>query len=181
MISLDSMITRKLLNYYFLNSQESLFVNEISRKLNLDKRNLVKKLKELEDEGILESRVQGNQKLYSINKKYPLYDEYKRIVFKTIGIESKLRDLLSNIKGVEKVYLYGSYAKDEMEMHSDIDLLVIGDHKIVLLQRQINKLQKEINREINVVNMDIKEFKNRKKGEDPFLETVLKKKHIEVI
>ncbi len=40
MISLKSKITRKLLNYFFLNPKESLYVNELSRNLALDKRNL---------------------------------------------------------------------------------------------------------------------------------------------
>jgi predicted transcriptional regulator with HTH domain len=49
MISLRSEITKKLLNYFFLNPKESLYVNELSRNLALDKRNLVKKIKELGD------------------------------------------------------------------------------------------------------------------------------------
>ena len=56
MISLRSEITKKLLNYFFINPQESLYVNELSSKLQLDKRNLVKKLKELEEVGILKSQ-----------------------------------------------------------------------------------------------------------------------------
>ena len=181
MISLRSTVTKKLLNYFLLNPEESLFINEISRKLDLDKRNLVKKLQELEREGILKSRVRGNQKFYSINKDYPLYNEYKKIIFKTIGIENRLRDILKGVDGIEKVYLYGSYASDKMAAHSDIDLLVIGSHKILSLQKQISRLQKEIDREINVVNMDKKEFKKRKKENDPFLKTIFKGKHIEVI
>ncbi|MFH1845993.1 MAG: nucleotidyltransferase domain-containing protein [Candidatus Omnitrophota bacterium] len=176
-----SKITKKLLNYFFLNPQERLFVNELSRKLIVDKRNLVRKLKELEKEGLLKSRKQGNQKIYSINKEYPLYNEYKKIVFKTIGIENKLKDILKNIRGIEKVYLYGSYVKDEMDVHSDIDLLIVGEHKILVVQKEINKLQKEIDREINIVNMDKKEFEDRKKKKDPFINTVFKEKYIEVI
>lgn len=98
MISMRSKITKQLLNYFFLNPEESLFVNEISRKLCLDKRNLVKKLKELQEEGILKSETRGNQKIYSINKEYPLYNEYKQIIFKTIGIEKEL----SNIVNMDK-------------------------------------------------------------------------------
>jgi len=176
-----SKVTKKLLNYFFLHPEDNLFVNEISRKLDIDKRNLVKKLKELEEEGILTSEARGNQKLYSMNSSYPLHNEYRKIVFKTIGIENRLRDLLKTVEGVKKVYLFGSYAKDELDAHSDIDLLVIGEHKIVKLQKQITLLQKEIDREINVVNMDNKEFKNRKKRKDVFLETVFRKKYIEVI
>lgn len=181
MISMRSRITKELLNYYFLNPEDSLFVNEISRKLDLDKRNLVKKLKELEEEGILKSEIRGNQKMYSINKAYPLYNEYKQIIFKTIGIENKLRNVLKQIAGIEKVYLFGSYAKNEMDTHSDIDLLVVGEHKVMSLQKQITKLQKEINREINVVNMDKKEFQNRKKRKDAFLKNVFQEEYIEVI
>ncbi|MFH1665661.1 MAG: nucleotidyltransferase domain-containing protein [Candidatus Omnitrophota bacterium] len=181
MISMRSKITKVLLNYFFLNPGESLFVNEIARKLDLDKRNLVKKLKEFEEEGILASETRGNQKIYSINRLYPLYEEYRKIVFKTIGIENKLKTMVKQVKGIEKVYLFGSYAKDAMDTHSDIDLLVVGDHKIMALQKEISKLQKETGREINVVNMDKKEFENRKKKNDPFIETVFKEKHIEVI
>ena len=181
MISMKSKITKVLLNYFFLNPEESLFVNEIARKLDMDKRNLVKKLKELEEEGILLSETRGNQKIYSINRSYPLYEEYRKIVFKTIGIEIKLKSMLKQVKGIEKVYLFGSYAKDAMETHSDVDLLVVGDHKIMELQKELSKLQKEIGREINVVNMDKKEFRKRKKEKDPFIEAVFEEKNIEVI
>ena len=72
MISLISKITRELLNYFFVNPHEGLYVNELAIKLMLDKRNLVKKLRELEKEGILKSQKRGNLKLYSININFPL-------------------------------------------------------------------------------------------------------------
>ena len=80
MISLKSAITFKILSYFFLHPQESLYINELGRKFHLDKRNLVKKLRELEQEGILQCRVIGNVKLYSINPEYPLYNEYNKII-----------------------------------------------------------------------------------------------------
>jgi len=75
MIPLRSEITRKLLDYFFINPHENLYVNELTRKLNLDKRNLVKKIRQLENEGILKSQSRGNLKLYSINTDYSLYKE----------------------------------------------------------------------------------------------------------
>jgi len=180
MISLKSKVTGKVLNYFFLNSGSSLYVNELSEKLSLDKRNLVKKLKELENEGLLKSESRGNLKLYSGNEKYPLYNEYKRIILKTLGFEKKLTDLLKDLKDIKTVYIYGSYAEDRLSVHSDIDLLVVGNHKIVSLQKKINSLQKEIDREINIVNMDESDFNKRKKTGDPFLMGILKNKHIEI-
>lgn len=181
MISLRSEITKKLLNYFFINPQESLYVNELSRKLNLDKRNLVKKLKELEKDGILKSQIRRNLKLYSINKSYPLYKEYKNIILKTTGLEDKLKKVMKEIAGIVEVYIYGSYAKNKMDAYSDIDLLIIGSHKIVLLQRKLNKLQKDTDREINSVSMDENEFKKRLKNKDPFISEVLRRKHIKII
>ena len=180
MISLRSEITKRLLNYFFINPHESLYINEISRNLQLDKRNLVKKLKEQEKEGGLNDNKRGNLKLYSINKAYPLYNEYKKIIMKTVGFEEKLREILREAKGIKEAYVYGSYASNKMDVNSDIDLLVIGKHDIILLQRSLNKLQKEINRSINAVNMDEKEFKKRLKDEDPFVKGVLGQKHIRI-
>jgi predicted transcriptional regulator len=84
MISLKSEITKKILNYFYINPDDGLYVNELSRTLNLDKRNLVKKLKELEAEGILKSEIRGNLKIYSANKRFPFYKEYKKIVLAMI-------------------------------------------------------------------------------------------------
>src|SRR3989304_8201383 len=109
MISLKSKVTRKLLHYFFINPDNSIYVNELSRKLQLDKRNLVKKLKELEKEGILANERRANLKLYLINKKYPLYNEYKKIIAKTTGLEAILKNILVNVKGTKQAYIYGSY------------------------------------------------------------------------
>jgi len=181
MISLRSEITKQLLNYFFLNPHESLYVNELERKLKLDKRNLVKKMRELENEGLLKSQIRGNLKLYSINKDYPLYKEYNKIILKTVGFEDRLKKILEGIEGIKEAYLYGSYAQNSMDVHSDIDLLVIGNQDILTLQRKLNKLQKEIDREINTVNMDERELKKRVKNKDPFISEIFKNKHIKVI
>jgi len=181
MISLKSKVTKALLNYFFLNPQENFYINELTKKLRLDKRNLVKKMHELEKEGILSSRRRGNLKLYSINKGYSLYEEYKKIVLKTIGFEQEVRNIIRNTPGIKEAYIYGSYAKENMDANSDIDLLVIGSHRIIVLQRMLNKLQKEIDREINAVNMDEKEFEKRKKQKEPFITGIFQNKYIKLI
>jgi len=181
MISLGSKITNKLLNYFFINPHESLYINEMSKKLGLDKRNLVKKLKELEKEGILKGQKRGNLKLYSINEYYPLYNEYRKIILKTTGFEHELKKVIKEINGIKEAYIYGSYAKNKMDVHSDIDLLFVGSHNIIMLQRKLNALQREIDREINSVNIDEHELKKRIKNRDPFVLGILKNEHIKII
>jgi predicted nucleotidyltransferase len=181
MISLKSKITSNILNYFFLNPNSSLYVNELCDKFGLDKRNLVKKLKQLEKEGIIKSESRGNLKLYSGNERYPLYNEYKKIILKTIGLEKKLSNLLKDVKGIKKAYIYGSYAEDKFNVDSDIDVLIVGSHKIMTVQKELSKLQKETDREINAVSMEESDFGQRKKNNDPFISGIMKRKHIEIV
>ena len=181
MINTNSAIARILLNYLFLNTAEELYTNQIVSKFGLDKRNLVKKIKELEKEGIIKSREMGNIRLFSINKDYPLYKEYKTIILKSSGIETELKELLKKQKKVSEAYIFGSYATDKMGEHSDIDVLVVGGHSIYNLQKEVDKLQKLYGREINIVNMDEKDYNNKKKKNDPFVNKILKGKHIKII
>ncbi len=181
MISLKSQVTRKVLGFFVLNPQETLYVNELSRKLALDKRNLVKKLHELEKDGILRCEIRGNLRLYGVNPEFPLYQEYRRIVLKTVGVEEQLRKIMTETPGIKEAYIYGSYAQDALSAHSDLDLLVVGDHEIKALQRKINLLQREIGREINSVNISEAEFKKRIGMKDPFIAGVLRGKTIKLV
>ena len=181
MISLRSQITRKILSLFFLNPHETLYVNELSRKLGLDKRNLVKKLHELDHIGILKSERKGNLRLYGINPEFPLYEEYRKIVLKTIGVEEKLKQIMRQTPGVKEAHIYGSYARDAMSAHSDLDLLVVGNHDIKTLQKKIILLQREINREINSVNMSEDEFRKRVDMKDPFLSGIFQDKTVRLV
>jgi len=181
LISIKSKIAQSLLAFYFLHEDEKLYVNELVRRLGVDKRNLVKKLNEFEKEGIFKSEIIGNQKYYSLNKKYSLYKEYKRIILKTIGFEKQLKSVLSELSGIKRAFIYGSYAEDRMDAFSDIDIIVIGDQSTVALQKKIAQLQKLTDREINVISISEYEFNSKIENKDPFIMDILGKKRIEII
>lgn len=181
MIQIQSIITQKLLIYFFINQNEKRYLSELAKILDVDTKNLDTKLKELVKEGLFKSETVGRQKYYSINKEYPLFDEYKKIVDKTIGIEYMLKNSLKKIKGLKNLYIFGSYASNKMNVSSDIDVLAIGSHKILDIQKQILSLQHFLRREINLINFDEKEFNNKIKNQDPFLTNVFKKQIIKVL
>lgn len=180
MISLRSKLTQSVLSYFFLHEKASLYVNEMARLLQLDSGNLTRKLIELELEGILKSNMRGNQKNYSLNSSYRFFHEYKEIIKKSFGLEPTLKKSLKNIAGIQEAYIFGSYAEDQLDLQSDIDLLVIGDHKTLPLHKEIAIIQKKANREINLVNLTPTEFE-KKKRKDPFIKSVMKTKTIKLI
>lgn len=177
MISLRSTITQEVLSFFFAHEEASLYVNELARRLGLDSGNLTRKLIELEKEGLLRSELKGHQKYYSLNPTFPLLNEYKQIVLKTVGLERKLSEALKELPGIKRAFLFGSYAENKMDTFSDIDLMVIGDHSSLELQKRMSELQKKMNRDINVINLTEQEFKNRKKS-DPLIKSVLSKPKI---
>jgi predicted nucleotidyltransferase len=180
MISLRSKNTKAILGYMFLHEDAELYVNEMARKFSLDDGNLSRKLKELEREGILKCRERGHERYYSLNRNYSLLKEYKGIVLKTVGLEQKLRDGLAKISGIEQAFIFGSYAGGTMDAASDVDLLVVGGHDTLALQKAVAATQKEIDREINVISLDSREYTEKLK-KDPFLRSLAKKKKVRIV
>ena len=99
----------------------------------------------------------------------------------TVGFQEQLSSRLKKITGIEEAYIYGSYAQNTMDSHSDIDVLIIGNAGTVVIQKSINKLQKDIDREISVTVMSETDFKRRVKEKNPFVAGILKQKYIKII
>ncbi|MBL7131414.1 MAG: nucleotidyltransferase domain-containing protein [Candidatus Omnitrophica bacterium] len=89
--------------------------------------------------------------------------------------------MVGGIKGLKEAYLFGSYASNKMDSSSDIDLLAIGTHSVLELQRVIAKLQKDTGREFNVTNLSPKEFEAKKKDKGHFINSVFKTKIIRLV
>lgn len=179
MINLRSKISQKILSHFFLQDSTESYVNDLARTLKIETGNLTRNLIILEKEGILNSQWQGKQRYYSLNKEFPLLKEYKTIISKSIGLEHLLKDRLNKVSGIKTALIYGSFAQDKMDEHSDIDLLVVGNHSTVLLQKAVMDIQKTIYREINIVSMSLDEY--QQKSESPFLKSIKDKKSIRII
>ncbi len=169
MISLRSKVAIKLLDYYFLNPDAQHYINELARILELDPKNTERKLKEFEKSGLFRSEFRGRERYFSLARNSSVLKHYRQIFLNTYGIEKRLRDIVSNVKGIKEAYIFGSYASDKMDSSSDVDILAIGSHSVLELQRHIAKLQKDTAREINVINLSPEEFAKKKRCRDPFI------------
>ena len=169
MISLRSKITQKILNLFFLNEKEKFYINELAGKIKEDPANVHKKLIELKKEGVLSDEFSGKERYFFLNTKYPFLKEYKRIILKGFGFEKTLKEKLNKLKGINSVYIFGSYAQNKLSSESDIDVLIVGDFDTLNVQKVILEIQKLTGREINSIELTKKEFEKRKKEKDEFL------------
>ena len=180
MIDFRSKITVKILGYYFINPEKKHYINELAVLLEIDPGNLFRKLKELETEGILISETRGNQKYFSLNKNYPLLKEIKKTYEAKYGIVNLLKDRLVKLKNLKEAYIFGSYVQNSLQQESDIDILLIGNHSSLEAKRLILPLQKNIGRQINIVDLTPKEFRRRKKNQDEFIKNIFSQKIIKI-
>lgn len=168
-----SKLRKELLRLYFTNPEQEYYLRELERLSGFSAANIRRELLKLKKSGLFETRKEGNLVYYSLNKGYPLYDELKNIVFKTIGVEGALREIINMTKGIGVALIYGSFAAGEETGISDIDLLVIGKPDEEILMTKIDELEEKLKREINYTIYSRVEYHNRKRKKNSFIQNIL--------
>lgn len=181
MLDLRSNVRRRLLAYFFTNPGARLHLRDLAARLDVDPANLSKELRRLEGDGLFLSEVTGRQKYFQLNRGYALFHEVRSIISKTIGAIPLIGQALKKIEGIEEAYLYGSFARDQQDAASDIDVLVIGSPKGAALAESMRKLEHQLGREINYTILTRKEFKSRRARKDAFLENLWHNKRVPLI
>ena len=181
MLNLHSKARQRLLGYYFTNPRARHHVRDLAQRLGVDPSNLSKELRRLEREGLFLSEVSGRQKYFRLNRKYPLLAEVRGIVAKTIGVVPLLAQSLETMEGIDQAFLYGSFARNQQDAMSDIDLLVIGAPPGQLLAEVVHKLERQLGREINYTVLTRKEFNARRARKDAFLTGVWQNKRVSLL
>jgi predicted nucleotidyltransferase len=150
-------------------------------RLRIDPSNLSKELGRLEREGLFRSEVSGRQKYFQLNGEYPLFDEVRNIVAKTIGAVPLVTQSLKKIEEMDDAYLYGSFARNQQDAASDIDVPVIGAPREEVLAEAVRKLERQLGRELNYTVLTRREFDSRRARKDAFLENVWHNKRVSLM
>jgi predicted nucleotidyltransferase len=181
MFDLRSKARQRLLAYYFANPTATVHLRDLAERLDIDPANLSKELRRLEIEGLFRSEVSGRQKYFRLNREYPLFAEVRSIVSKTIGAASLIAQSIKKIEGIEEAYLYGSFARNQQDAASDIDVLVIGGPRGEVLAEAMRKIERQLGREVSYTVLTRKELDSRRARKDAFLENVWHNKRVLLI
>ena len=121
----------------------------ISKRLNLSIGSVYETLKVLQVYGLIDSIVVGRATLYE-----PVRNNYLLKHFKIFDNLVKLQELAESLKGLsKKVILFGSCARGEDTLNSDIDLFVLTEDEYIEEVRKII-YNYEIDREIKPIIVD---------------------------
>lgn len=171
----------ELLRLFLTNPEQSFYMQEIGRILGKKPGNFQRTINNMVKEGILTSEYKANARYFKANKNYPLYKEFKSIVFKTVGVAGSLKEVLEKIGNIKLSFIYGSYAKAEESYLSDIDLVIIGKPDEDRLIKELDRFERVLKREINYKVYTLQELNKEIEEKEPFILEILKDKKIMLI
>ena len=158
---LDTLITSKtrikLMLKFFLNSKEESYLRGLEEEFGESSNGIRLELNKFEKAGLLNSRSQGNKKLFRANTKHPLFPDIHSLLLKHIGFDEIVNKVVNNLGDIQKVYLVGKLAHG---INSDIiDLIFVGGsiNKNYLLEL-IEKTEKIIKRNIRYLVFSTQEI-----------------------
>jgi len=163
----------KILRFFFSDIEKKYYLRELERILNLSVGNIRRELLSLEKSGLFKREKMGKQVYYFINKGSPIFEEFKKIVSKTIGVEALIKDALRKIKNIEIAFIYGSFAKGREDSLSDIDLMIIGKPDEDILISKISSTEDQLKREINYSIFSPQDLKRTLEEKEVFLEEIM--------
>jgi predicted nucleotidyltransferase len=151
---LEALITSKtrvkLLLKFFLNSDTTSYLRDLSTEFGESTNAIRLELNHLEKAGLLDAKVQGNKKVYHANRKHPLFDNIRQLLLKHTGIDQIIESVVKDLQGLHSAYMTGSFAcgKD----NPVIDILLVGTHiETTYLLMLIDKAEQLIDRKIRYV------------------------------
>ncbi|MDO8668296.1 MAG: nucleotidyltransferase domain-containing protein [bacterium] len=163
----------ELLSFFFKDPDKEYYLTEIARNLNKEASYFQRHLDGFVKDEILLDERKGNLRFFKLNKNYPLYEDIKKIISKTLGIESKLKELVDALNEIEIAFIFGSIAKNKENTNSDIDLMLIGEVDQDILIDKVRVLENELNREINYHIYRKQEFIKNIKENNSFIINII--------
>jgi len=151
------------------------YIREVEKLLKISPRTAQLILEDLENKGIIESKLKGKIKFYKIkinelSKRYFTFiEQYKSIAFleKNLLVKEVIGKISYFIDGVGIVF--GSYAKGTFNKESDLDIFIAGNYN----KEEVKKISRNFGIEINIKCYPLITFEKNLKN-DILLKEILK-------
>ena len=136
------------------------YIREVHNLLKISPRTAQLILEDLENKGIIESKVKGKIKSYKLkinelSKRYLVFvEQYKSIAFmdKNLIVKEVIEKISQYIDGIGLIF--GSYAKGTSNKESDLDIFIVGNYK----KEEIKKVSRNLGIEISIKYYPLKTF-----------------------
>lgn len=132
-----------------------------------------RELKRLEGAGLVAREQRGRQVEYTANVSHPAFSGLREALIATVALGDRLRRALSGLEGVGLAFIYGSVARGEDAVDSDLDIFVVGDLGLRNVSTRLVPALRDVGREPNIVVFSENELRARVAEKEHFVSTVL--------
>jgi len=181
--TLFSKAQQRVLALFYTHPGQSFHTNDVIRSTHSGTGAIHRELKRLAATGLVTVTRIGNQNHYQANQTNPLYSELRGIVLKTFGLADVLREALKPVASqIHIAFIYGSVAKQEDTVNSDIDLMLLSDNLTYTdLFQLLQHAESQLGRSVNPTFYSLAEWEQKVKNKNNFLIQVLKQPKIFLI
>lgn len=133
-----------------------------------------RQLQRLATAGLVIVSHEGNQKYYMARKDSPVFPELRGLIIKTVGIVEPLRAALQPVaKKIQLAFVYGSVAKGNERVDSDLDLLIVSDSLTYPeAYEALQEVENAIARTVNPTVMTPDEWRKKRNTTDSFAKRI---------
>ena len=174
---------QRVLAFLFGQPERSYFANELIHLTGAGSGAVQRELKRLSESGLITSQMRGNQRHFQANPQSPIFQELTQIVQKTFGLALPIREALAPYQeAIRCAFIFGSIAKKQDTVASDVDLFVISDSlSYADLVNQLLGTEVRLGRSINTTIYTEADVRQRLMDGNAFLSRVLEQPKIWII
>lgn len=181
-VVLFSTYHRRILALLLLHPDQSFYVREIARRVEVSAGSVHRELKRLAESGLLLRQPVGNQVRYRANRDCPIFPELAGVFRKTVGLADVLREALDPLTSdINLAFIFGSLAQGKERVTSDVDVFLIGSASFTRVVKVFVGIPERLGREVNPVVMRRRDFIKKRAEGDRFVTRILKETKIFLI
>jgi predicted nucleotidyltransferase len=116
-----------LIMYFTLHPHGEPHFRALQRATGLASRSLQHELARLEELGMIQRERDGKRVRFRRVADHPRWFVFRDLVREFAQPNTLLRAALMEVPGIDAAFIFGSFARGEMDEHSDIDVFALGD------------------------------------------------------
>jgi hypothetical protein len=171
----------QLLTLFLLDPDREHYPREIERVTGENINAVRRELRNLEGIGLLTSSSRGNQRIYAVNRHFPLYPELSGLVLKTEGLHLAIRTQLKALGGLSYAFLYGPSAQQGGDWSGDLNLFLVGEVDQARYLQAVRALRERLGREVRTLLLSPGEFRDRLGNGEPVLRNLMEGPKVVII
>jgi predicted nucleotidyltransferase/antitoxin (DNA-binding transcriptional repressor) of toxin-antitoxin stability system len=173
--------TRDVLAVFMLDPATRVHQREIARRAGVGLRSAQIALERLEGLGLVSSCRDGNRRYYQAERT-TRFEDLRAILSSEFGLSRILRTALEPFADrIQRAFIFGSTARGEDRIDSDVDLLVVGEVRGDELAPRLASVEREIGREVDLLLYRAAQFDEKRAHDSHFVTSVLAQPRVDVI